>query len=252
MENLSEIPAEQEVAHWTWRDVLIIAGGILFLLFGGIIGLYLLIGFSRLNFNLNSNDLVIFNLAAAALEGVAIIGSVYWFGLHRKHFSWYAAGFRPLSNTWLLISVVLGFVAIPSAGLIALGIRTLLGLPMENPQVQFLAPGGFTWIGFLGMLLLGGVIVPIAEELFFRGVLYTWLRDRWGLLVGTLGSALIFGLVHVEPSVAGAAFVLGIVLAVVYQRSQSLWSSILIHVINNSVQIIILYAFLALGKTPPV
>ena len=107
-------------------------------------------------------------------------------------------------------------------------IQLALGLPVENPQLDFLIPKQFTWAGAIGMLILGGLLVPIAEELFFRGVLYTWLRDSFGIWIAIPGSALVFGLLHGEISVAGATFVMGLVLAWLYERSNSLWPSITI------------------------
>jgi hypothetical protein len=34
------------------------------------------------------------------------------------------------------------------------------------------APDGLSWLGRGAMLLLAGVAIPFAEEVFFRGVLY--------------------------------------------------------------------------------
>jgi membrane protease YdiL (CAAX protease family) len=89
--------------------------------------------------------------------------------------------------------------------------------------------------------------VPFAEELFFRGVLYRWLRDRWGLWVGLIASSLVFGALHGDIAVAGATAVMGLVLGWFYERSRSLWPSILIHAINNTVKLVLLYALVATG-----
>jgi membrane protease YdiL (CAAX protease family) len=43
--------------------------------------------------------------------------------------------------------------------------------------------------------IVGGIIAPVAEELFFRGILYGFLR-RWGVIVALVLSTLIFVLCH--------------------------------------------------------
>jgi membrane protease YdiL (CAAX protease family) len=143
--------------------------------------------------------------------------------------------------------VLLGLLAIPLTGLVAALIQSALGQPMESPQIPFLAPSGFSWAGLISMLIMGGIVAPLAEELFFRGILYQWMRDRWGVRFGLLASALVFGAVHVDPAVAASAAVMGFILAWVYEQSQSIWPSITIHTINNGLKIIVLYISLATG-----
>jgi hypothetical protein len=101
------------------------------------------------------------------------------------------------------------------------------------------------------MLVLAGIAVPFAEELFFRGVLYAWLRGRWGVWVGVIVSSLIFGLVHLSPVVIIGAIPLGIVTALVYERTKSLWSSVIVHLAFNSLGLLLFYVTLASGVQLP-
>jgi hypothetical protein len=101
------------------------------------------------------------------------------------------------------------------------------------------------------MFLFGGFVVPLAEEIFFRGLLYRWMRQFWNVWPAIIVSSILFGLLHGEISVAGATFILGIILAWLYERSGSLWPSITIHVINNSLKLLILYTLIALGYEFP-
>jgi hypothetical protein len=146
----------------------------------------------------------------------------------------------------LLASITISIIVVPLSGLITVVVMLALGLPLENPQLEFIIPPDFSWTSGIALFVLGGILVPIAEEVFFRGVLYRWLRERWGILIGVLVSSFIFGLVHVDIAIAAAAFILGIILALVYEYSKSLWTAILIHAINNSVKIILIYIFFAL------
>jgi membrane protease YdiL (CAAX protease family) len=187
------------------------------------------------------------SVASAALESLAFIGSVYLLGLRRRHLSWLAVGVRQPEKNWLQYALWIGLLVIPVSGFIASMIQLILGLPQTNPQLPFLAPEGFNWFGAIGLFLFGGIIAPFGEELVFRGVLYQWLRDRFGMWPGILVSSLIFGMAHGDIAVEGAAAILGIVLAWVFEKSQSIWPPVLIHMINNSVKIILLYGMLAAG-----
>jgi membrane protease YdiL (CAAX protease family) len=181
------------------------------------------------------------SVGLAAIEAIALLSGVYIFGLRRLHYTWKDLGFITINNKWLLLTITISFIVIPISGLITVLVMMALGLPLENPQLEFIIPQDITWLGGLGLLLFGGIAVPIAEEVFFRGVLYRWVRERWGIFIGVMVSSLIFGLIHIDIAVASTAFILGIILALVYEYSKSLWTAILIHAINNSIKIILIY-----------
>ncbi len=232
---------------WSGWDLIWIVTGILVSLLGGtllISAVFRITGHLSLQ---SPGTATTVSVASAALESLAFIGSVYLLGLHRRHLSWLVVGVRQPEKNWLQYALWIGLLVIPVSGFIASMIQMILGLPQINPQLPFLAPEGFNWFGAIGLFLFGGIIAPFGEELFFRGVLYQWLRDRFGMWPGILVSSLIFGLAHGDIAVGGAAAVLGIVLAWVFEKSQSIWPSVLIHLINNSVKIILLYSMLAAG-----
>jgi membrane protease YdiL (CAAX protease family) len=82
------------------------------------------------------------------------------------------------------------------------------------------------------------VLGPVGEEIFFRGFAYPALRKKYGVKKGILASALFFGAYHVIPWQIPYAVVAGIILAFVYEKTQSLYPSILFHIINNSVAVL--------------
>jgi membrane protease YdiL (CAAX protease family) len=232
---------------WSGWDLLWILVGILIFLTAGTLligGAFRITGQLKLQ---SPGSATTLSVAAAALEGTALISSVYLLGLRRRHIPWKAVGIRPPGRAWWQISFLIGLLVIPISGLIAALIQKVLGLPPSNPQLPFLAPEGFNWFGAIGMFLFGGIIDPFAEELVFRGVFYQWLRDRFGVWPGIVVSSLAFGLAHGDIAVGGAAAVLGVVLAWSYEKSNSLWPPVVIHIINNSVKLVLLFGMLAAG-----
>ncbi len=116
-----------------------------------------------------------------------------------------------------------------------------------NPQFSLVAPAGFSWFGLIGMLLVVGLFIPFAEELLFRGALYGWLRRRLGVPAAALLSALLFSGVHRIVWLIPALAVVGVILALVYERSGSLWPAVLVHALFNSLGVVLVYLALAQG-----
>jgi membrane protease YdiL (CAAX protease family) len=190
----------------------------------------------------------LFMTGLAAIQAAAMLVAVWLLGLKRRNYRWADLGLVPTSSRWIAIAfavfVIFRLAVIPIAALLdQLGIRSM--------QAQALAPGVSELPAALLMLLMVGIAVPIAEEIFFRGVVYRWLRDKWGVTVGAVVSGIIFGLAHLEPASVIFTILLGIVLAVVYERSRSLWPPILIHVLNNAFALVLLYVLIATGVPIP-
>ena len=89
-----------------------------------------------------------------------------------------------------------------------------------------------------GMLLI--VVAPFAEELFFRGFLYQAFRNSFGVLPGALLSAVIFGAIHLEFFKLVQLAILGVILALLFEKTKSLWSPIMLHALNNTLAFIYL------------
>jgi membrane protease YdiL (CAAX protease family) len=81
--------------------------------------------------------------------------------------------------------------------------------------------------------IVGGLFGPVAEELFFRGILYGFLR-RWGVIVAVVLSTLIFVLCHpIHHGIPVTRLLGGVLFAVAYEISGSLMVPITIHVLGN-------------------
>ena len=72
----------------------------------------------------------------------------------------------------------------------------------------------------------------IAEEFLFRGVVFGNLRP-YGRGVAVIGSALLFALMHQTPDQIIYTFAAGIVLALIYDATGSIWCCTFLHLFNN-------------------
>ncbi|NNE73829.1 MAG: CPBP family intramembrane metalloprotease [Acidimicrobiales bacterium] len=89
--------------------------------------------------------------------------------------------------------------------------------------------------GVVAFVVMVVVVAPIAEELFFRGLVFGALRELVPDWVAVGVSAAIFAAVHFQLVQFIGLFVLGVVLAVQTQRSDRLGPAIMTHAGFNAV-----------------
>ena len=90
----------------------------------------------------------------------------------------------------------------------------------------------------LMIVLLVVFMVPIVEEILFRGWFYQVLKAAGGVVAATLTSSLIFGLVHGWRINAVDTFLLAVFSCLLYEKTNSLWSVIILHAIKNSIAVV--------------
>ncbi|MBR7741855.1 CPBP family intramembrane metalloprotease [Phycicoccus sp. BSK3Z-2] len=140
-------------------------------------------------------------------------------------------GIRRVSRRWLLVAVGLGVATLIVKSL-ASAAWILVSGEQSNPQAEYAqgAGGGLLYLVLATLFL--GVVTPVGEELLFRGVVANALL-RWGPVMAVGGSALVFALCHGVNSVLPAAFVLGLVTAELFRRTESIWPGVVVHVVVN-------------------
>ena len=214
-------------------------------LIGGVITLWLSAGndITRLKIGQGISSLLIFIAPPLILYGFT------------RHEPMRAIGFRkPVTGWMLLIGVALMFVSLP--------FTSQLGIWNENMKLgSFEAledwlqsmedmAGDFTERmlqvdtvgGLLFNLLVIALIPAIGEELTFRGVLQQSLVKRCkNVHVGIILSAAIFSFIHFQFYGFLPRMFLGILLGYMFYYSGSLWTSILMHFINNGAAVVVAY-----------
>ena len=83
------------------------------------------------------------------------------------------------------------------------------------------------------MILVVGIIGPICEELMFRGIVFNRLKDWVKPQAAIAISALLFGIYHGNVVQFFYATCMGVMLAIIYDKTGTLWISIVAHIAAN-------------------
>lgn len=91
------------------------------------------------------------------------------------------------------------------------------------------------WIVVFALWAATAVLVPLWEELLFRGFLLQALRARLGWAAAVPLVALLFAGVHMVPPAMPYLFVVGLACGLLVRFHGNLWASVLLHAVNNTV-----------------
>lgn len=223
---------------WRGGDVALAVGG-------GI--LLVILSFIAVSLLLQALD-IDSNVGTFALAQVVAYGGqawIAWYVLFRRRraspeqvgFKWVGPG--PIL---LMIPALVGliFVNIP-VGILS----SVLFDEVTTPREQLLGEGdSLPLASFIPVFFVVVVVAPIVEEFIFRGMFFRLLRSHRSFSAAALISALVFAVTHFIPSLVLFLFVLGLVLAWVVERYESLYPAMALHSINNAFAVIVLYVTL--------
>lgn len=125
----------------------------------------------------------------------------------------------------LLWSAAFGALAAAAGGLLYWA-----GMPMPSAASMGLPQ---EWIAMVKFFLVAGLIGPVAEEIFFRGILFGFFR-RWGLFLALTASTVLFAVVHPFQNLPVTQVIGGILFALSYEKEGTLLAPITIHVTGNN------------------
>jgi len=83
------------------------------------------------------------------------------------------------------------------------------------------------------------LLVPIMEEILFRGAIYGALKRGMPTAAALFFQAAAFGLLHGNPIQFCYAFLLALVLGLVFERTRSIWVPATIHMVINGAAILL-------------
>jgi membrane protease YdiL (CAAX protease family) len=94
--------------------------------------------------------------------------------------------------------------------------------------------------GALLFFLIVGIGAPLAEELFYRGLVLRSIDQRWGRVAAVLLSSLWFGVTHFQPLQLAALTAAGLVFALLAVRFDRLGPAVMAHVAFNTTTVVAL------------
>lgn len=221
-------PALTPIPRWSFRDVILLS--ISGVIVAGVFGLPTYLVVLMVSETSPNSELTALSCASTVIFGVVFVVLIGVGRLMGR--TWADLGFRRPSNGWLIGGVFLSAMLLPIRILLVL---LIMGLPNEaasESEPIFVLDGWF-WMTFGLFLFTAIVLAPLTEELVFRAILYGWLRRLGGVIMAALVSGILFGLAHLDVRMAIANSIMGVALALVYERSRSLWVPIMMHFINN-------------------
>ncbi len=185
-----------------------------------------------------------YNLATTlAFYGALLAVVLFFAGRHGGHL-WRQLGVRRPPYWVLPLMPVLAVALQFLTGLISEALSPLLH-GMTNPQGCSISQG-FGQDAYLGVIAIV-VIAPVVEELTFRGFIFGGLRGKLGTTGAVVVSSVIFALAH-TLSVGGSIlllgpslFVAGVALALVYERTRSIYPGMALHASFNLVAVILIF-----------
>ncbi|HEX9693775.1 MAG TPA: CPBP family intramembrane glutamic endopeptidase [Actinomycetota bacterium] len=236
-----EMPApERPLATWRWWEALLV---------------YLLIlvvtAFAALPIFRVVRSRGLANLSASAIIALLNVGFLL-FWLRAFHPRWRKVIGLP-RRIWPEVRAGTGFGALLYP-VVVFGVGILLNLLLELVTGRTIRsprqlPAHLSAAGVAVSIAYSLVIAPIHEELFFRGILFRSLADRYGFAVGAGGSGLAFGLIHYVPGpVYGSVLLMGVMvftgvaLAWFYQRRGNIVASMAAHSTFNVIGLTLILA----------
>jgi len=130
------------------------------------------------------------------------------------------------SENWTLKDLVAGLVGGVCAFLVSIPLL-LWGFQIHPITQQLMHwPVSLAQVSQVGMYL---VVVPVLNEMVFRGVIFRGLLDASSLWPAAIGSSLLFAYVWAAPNTT-VAFILGITSALVFKKTGTLAGSILANI----------------------
>ncbi|MCR5608009.1 MAG: CPBP family intramembrane metalloprotease [Lachnospiraceae bacterium] len=148
---------------------------------------------------------------------------------------WKNVRFKLIGPLKVFLLVILTYSLYPVINLIAIVASLFSENVLQNALGEYLDSTPF-YIMFLMM----AVMPPIGEELIFRGIFLS-SHDKVNKIGAILISAVLFGIFHGNINQFVYAAFLGIILAIVVEITDSIYSSMIIHFVFNGTETVMIY-----------
>jgi len=202
-------------------------------------------GSARIFIALSNRELLsenISNISFIILYGVQVflmMGTVWFFALRRRKARLRDLGLKYYSIGKTFWYAFIALIAINIISFIYVFIMaSVLGIEAPASKIEILIRN--KGISNTMLLMMVAFIGPITEEVFFRGFLYSAFKENWGVLPALFLSSVLFSVVHLQVYSFFPLFLIGWLLAYLFEKTKSLFPAIFLHAVYNLILILIL------------
>ena len=103
--------------------------------------------------------------------------------------------------------------------------------------------------GVIFVIIRALILVPIAEELVFRGLVFRRMKNYTNFWLAAIVSSVLFGLYHMNLGQGIYAFLFGILLCLVYRKFDNIIAPMILHFSANLLSVILTYTNAAYPST---
>lgn len=148
------------------------------------------------------------------------------------------------------VSALIGSVVLWSGSYILAIIVSKMLLVIFPSSLEYLDGLNHYFLEQNGMVLFLVVAIfpAIAEEVLFRGFVFSAMREKWKPFTAILISSAIFGLYHMDIVKFFSTGILGMAMAYSVYRSKSIFTSMTMHFCNNAGSVLCLLYPATIGK----
>jgi membrane protease YdiL (CAAX protease family) len=181
---------------------------------------------------LKVSDVSLFSGILTGLGNLVVYGIVLLIGFKKtkRKFNEVFKFNKVSSFLWFSITIFMIGFAIVSSELDNL-VNYILPMPemFRNIFETLMAKQAFVFA-----IIVIGIIPGVMEELFFRGFILDGLNRNYSQRKAIIISALLFGIIHLNPWQFYGGFIVGIISALICIKTNSILLSIYIHFFNNA------------------
>jgi membrane protease YdiL (CAAX protease family) len=160
----------------------------------------------------------------------------------RYRLSWSDIGLRAgRREKWLLFSITQGFLLFVIISIIGIIVSNLFKFKVQPQEVAEMLSIASTGRERVLALLIGAVIAPLSEELYFRGFLFPAVKKMTGTVPAVILTSAFFGFLHFDVIRFLPITLAGIWLNVIYIKTESLYASMIVHSVWNAIMICLLF-----------
>jgi len=233
-----------DVMHITkWTRARVIGATFLVLLFGVVIQFVVMPWIDSIS-NLTTGWWLIISMCLNFLHTIGVVMVV---GPYDNLRDWYQhSGGRKSRDKWYVWAFILAWVLLLRMIVVVVFEQLFPGLSWGAEELA----SALTFDGWFEYVLFGIasiILAPIIEEFFFRGGIQKGLRRKMGKWPAIIISSILFGVFHIVPLQAISAAIMGVALGWLFEKSQSVWPSVVLHALSNGILFVALVIVEILG-----